>query len=167
MSSFIRKKHQGINTPIVLLGKLLSLDYAVSSISANDSRSGAEHWDCKDLGKAPVHRSRWELWLTREQNPQVRVINRDLPWKSKQWWRKGGWRFVCDMDLVGTSSTEWRCFQNGWKTYLLLFIALFFVVYCLPFSFFLVQTKAIQDKISNVNKIFNVNKRFNVPLLHI
>lgn len=59
MSSFMHKKHQGINTPVVLLGKLLSLDYAVSSTSANESRSGAEYMGLsKDLGKPPVHCSR-------------------------------------------------------------------------------------------------------------
>lgn len=59
MSSFIQKKHLGINTPVVLLGKLLSIDYAVSSNSANESRSGAEHvGPCKDLGKTLAHHGR-------------------------------------------------------------------------------------------------------------
>lgn len=64
---------------------------------------------------------------------------------------------VCLGSDLGTLSTEWGCLQKTWKICLFLFIALFLVVYCLPFSFFLlVQTKAIQD---------TVNKMFNVPLL--
>lgn len=63
---------------------------------------------------------------------------------------------VCLGSGLGTLSTEWGCLQNSWKICLLLFIALFLVVYCLPFSFFLEQTNAIQD---------TVNKMFNVPLL--
>lgn len=92
MSSFIHKICQGIYNHVVLLGKLLSLDYAKSIIIP--------------LMRAGLKQSTWGSVVTWEsllstvigkccdsaeqKNPQVRVLNSNLKWKrgavtAKRW----------------------------------------------------------------------------------
>lgn len=77
---FIHKKCQGINTQVVLLGKLLSLDYAKSIIIALMGAGVKQStWGSVKTWESPHSIVAGECCdSAEEQNPQVRVINRDL-----------------------------------------------------------------------------------------
>lgn len=147
MLSFIHKKCQGINTQVVLLGKLLSLDYAKSIITL--------------LMTAAVKQSTWgsvRTWegphstvarvccdSAEEQNHQVSVINRDLNWKSKAVTEKRGAEGLHGKWVLWELSP-----QNGDCSRIAARCACF---YFLPYF---LQTKVIQE---------TVNQRFNGPLI--
>lgn len=83
-------------TQVVLLGKLLSLDY-VKSIIILLMRGGVKQstWGSVRTWESPHSTVAGECCdSAEEQNPQVSVINSNLTWKSKQWQRKVGLK-VC------------------------------------------------------------------------
>lgn len=74
------------------------------------TRAGVEQstWDSLRIWENPLSTVAGESCdSAEEQNPPVRVINRDLSWKSKQWQRKGGWRLAWEVGIVATLFPEW------------------------------------------------------------
>lgn len=90
-----------------------------------------------------------------EQNPQVRVINRDLTWKSKQWQRKEVLKACIGSGYCGSFLHRMGTPQESPED---LPASTFCLISCslLSFSLLCVQTKVIQE---------TVNQRFNGPLL--